>query len=181
MGSLDSKTIRIHEESSRDFSSIKNKEISKQDQILDRYLDDELNKYDDDFNEIGPSSSKQKEENPFDDVILPQEKSSEVKKKKRELRGLIKRYLGSVFGEYLNEFKVLNLVKLDLSKLEETLEEIEYTVECHENQSFSREGFGMLIGLSENILVNKGGIKCQGLALKLIRDEKAMRLVDRIR
>ena len=95
------------------------------------------------------------------------------------MKGLIKRYLDSVFGEYLGKFKLLNLDDMTLSKLKETLKDIEYTVDCHEASAFGRESFSMALGLGETMLY-KNGIKCRGLALKLTQDEKAMRLIDRI-
>jgi hypothetical protein len=95
------------------------------------------------------------------------------------MKGLIKRYLDSVFGKYFGEFKLLNLDDMTLSKLEETLEDIEYSVDCHEASAFGRGFFSMALNLDETMLF-KNGIKCRGLALKLTQDEKAMRLVDRI-
>ena len=68
---------------------------------------------------------------------------------------------------------------MNLSKLEDLLEEIEYTVDCHESNAFSRDGFTMCVSLGETLL-SKNGIKCYGLAHKLTQDEKAMRLVERI-
>jgi hypothetical protein len=47
MNSLDPKTIKIHEETNHNFDAIKNKEISKQDEILDSYLDDEFDNFED--------------------------------------------------------------------------------------------------------------------------------------
>ena len=55
----------------------------------------------------------------------------------------------------------------------------EETVDCHENQSFTRESFGMILGLGETACVNFG-IKCKGLQQLICKNDKAMRLVDRI-
>ena len=63
--------------------------------------------------------------------------------------------------------------------MQDLLEEVEETIDCYENQSFTRESFSMVIGLSETAASNVG-IKCKGLAANLIKNEKAMRLVDRI-
>jgi hypothetical protein len=55
------------------------------------------------------------------DII--KEDPPKVKRKRRELKGLIKRYLDSIFGEYLTEFKLLDYENMSLAKLEETLED----------------------------------------------------------
>ena len=44
---MDPKTIKIHEETNHNFDAIKNKEISKQDEILDSYLNDEFDSFED--------------------------------------------------------------------------------------------------------------------------------------
>jgi hypothetical protein len=176
---MDPKTIKIHEETNHNFDAIKNQEISKQDEILDSYLDDEFDNFEDETPIDVSNLQTQQPDSLLNQTLQNEEFTPEVKKKKREMKGLIKRYLDSVFGEYLGEFKTLNLDEMNLAKLEETLEDIEYSVDCHEASAFGRESFSMVLGLGETMLF-KNGIKCRGLALKLTQDEKAMRLVDRI-
>jgi hypothetical protein len=44
---MDPKTIKIHEKTNHNFDIIKNKEISKQNEILNSYLDDEFDNFED--------------------------------------------------------------------------------------------------------------------------------------
>jgi hypothetical protein len=73
----------------------------------------------------------------------------------------------------------MNFDEMLVAKLEELLEEIKYMVDCHESNVFGRESFGMILGLSETMLV-RNGINCKNLAFQLTSNEKAMKLVDRI-
>jgi hypothetical protein len=71
----------------------------------------------------------------------------------------------------LDEFKLLNLDKIILSKLKETLENIEYCVDYYEASTFGRKSFSMVLNLNK-IMLFKNGFKCRNLALKLIQNEK---------
>ena len=182
-------TIKIVGEKEFNFDSVKNNNINKDDEILDSYLDDNNKpkrkknetydnfEDDSDLNDIDVDKPEQ-------DILakvdtLAKEDNPEDRKQRRELKGSIKRYMASIFKEHLSEFQGKNLDLLNVSELQALLDEIEETVDCHENQSFTRESFGMLLGLSETACVNFG-IKCKGLQQLICKNEKALRLVDRI-
>ena len=120
------------------------------------------------------------EEEPKDEPKKSSVESPEIKKKKREVKGLIKHYLSSIFNEHLGKFRETltneDLNNMNLSKLKDLLEEIEYTVDCHESNAFLCDSFTMCISLGKTLL-SKNGIKCYGLAHKLMQDEKALSLV----
>jgi hypothetical protein len=83
-----------------------------------------------------------------------------------------------IFGKYLSEFKLLDLKNMFLPKLEKTLLDIKYIVKCYKSKIFGRKSFGMIMKLSETMLV-KNRINCRNLALQLTQNEKTLKLVDR--
>jgi len=182
-------TIKIVGEKEFNFDPVKNNNINKDDEILDSYLENDRprrkkNEVYDNFEDEPDLNEIEADEKPDTDVLakidtLAKEDNPECRKQRRELKGSIKRYMASIFKEHLNEFQGKNLDLLNISELQALLDEIEETVDCHENQSFTRESFGMILGLSETACVNFG-IKCRGLQQLICKNEKALRLVDRI-
>jgi hypothetical protein len=85
MNSLDTKTIKIHEETSHNFDAIKNKEINKQNEILDLYLNEKFEGFENKTPNQTPNlTNLQQQPNSLLDII--QEDPSEIKKKKRKVK-----------------------------------------------------------------------------------------------
>ena len=139
-------TIKIVGEKEFNFDSVKNNNINKDDEILDSYLDDnnkpkrKKNETYDNFEDDGDLNDIDVDK-PEQDILakvdtLAKEDNPEDRKQRRELKGSIKRYMASIFKEHLREFQGKNLDLLNVSELQALLDEIEETVDCHENQSF---------------------------------------------
>ncbi len=164
------KVLQLNEGSARgfDFSRIEN---NTRDDVLDKWVDD----LDDPIDPPSPVADMDIPPGP----PPPPPETPEERREKIRVRGKINQYLSSVFSEYLGNYKNLNFLSLSKSELDDVLEEIKFTVQTHEANSFNRESFLSLVSMGEIALV-RNNVNCKGLTNNLSGNPKIGRLIEQI-